>query len=218
MSRQCDTRAGGFLSAEDHETMKRAAADFELHVIEKFFDRSICRHLVEEIRRAETRAALTYGKGVSGLVEERTRNVSRATVSSASMTEVMTRLVEYLPRLRDYFGVPVSSIEEPQFLWYGPGDFFVAHQDGNTKLIQLESDRLRRISLSVFLNQQADSESPDCYSGGSLVFSDRLRGERRVIRGETGKLVAFRSELTHEITPIENGDRFAIVTWCRIVG
>ena len=95
----------------------------------------------------------------------------------------------------------------------------MAHQDGNTKLTRLESDQLRRISLSIFLNKQDDEESTaNCYSGGSLVFTDRATGDRRELRGETGKLVAFRSELTHEVTPIKSGDRFAIVTWCRIGG
>jgi predicted 2-oxoglutarate/Fe(II)-dependent dioxygenase YbiX len=191
---------------------------FDLHVVEEFFDRGTCRRLIEEIRRGETSAALTYGKGVSAVVDERTRNVSRTAVSSTSMIEVTRRLVEYLPRLRDHFDLPVSTIEEPQFLWYRSGSFFVAHQDGNTKLIQLESDRLRRISLSVFLNQQDEAGAPDCYSGGSLVFTDRMTGDRHDVQGQTGKLVAFRSELTHEVTPIESGDRFAIVTWCRIVG
>src|SRR4051812_43389620 len=71
---------------------------FDLHVVEEFFDRSTCRRLVAEIRLGETSAALTYGKGVSGVVDERTRKVSRAAVSSALMTEVTTRLVEFLPR------------------------------------------------------------------------------------------------------------------------
>ena len=190
---------------------------FDLHVVEEFFDHSTCRRLIEGIRRGETGAALTYGSSDSGVVAERVRKVSRATVSSALITEVTTRVVEYLPRLRDHFDLPVTTIEEPQFLWYRPGDFFVAHQDGNTKMIQLESDRLRRVSLSIFLNQQDEAGLPNCYSGGSLVFRDRT-GERCETRGEPGKLVAFRSELTHEITPIESGDRFAIVTWCRIVG
>jgi predicted 2-oxoglutarate/Fe(II)-dependent dioxygenase YbiX len=72
--------------------------------------------------------------------------------------------------------------------------------------------------LTIFLNEQAHDELPDSYSGGSLVFTDRLTGDRCEMRGQTGKLVAFRSELTHEVTPINRGERFAIVTWCRIVG
>lgn len=190
---------------------------FDLHVVEKFFDESSCRSLVNEIRESGNSTAVVFGKSESGEFDERTRRVKRATVNNRAMAEVLSRLNGYLPQLRDYFGLPLGTVEEPQFLWYRPGDFFVAHQDGNTKLIQLESDRLRRVSVSIFLNRQSEGESAGCYDGGSLVFTDRTTDDRRVIRGETGKLVAFRSELTHEVTPVNQGDRFAIVTWYRIV-
>ena len=194
------------------------ADTIDLHIVENFFDISTCRHLIEEIRRSEHHSALTYGKSDRGTADERTRKVKRASLDSQIVDRVAAHLREHLTSLREYFGIPLRTIEEPQFLWYRPGDFFVAHQDGNTKLIQLESDRLRRISLSIFLNDQTNDELPDSYSGGSLVFTDRLTGDRRKVPGGTGKLVAFRSELTHEVTPIKRGERFAIVTWCRIVG
>lgn len=191
---------------------------FDLCVVENFFDEATCRCLINEIREAESGAALTFGRGDSGAVDEGARKVRSARLTSQTVDCVTSLVVEHLPRLREHFDIPVRSIEEPQFLWYRPGDYFVAHQDGNTKLIQLESDRLRRISLSIFLNEQANDELPESYSGGSLVFTDRLTGDRREMPGQTGKLVAFRSELTHEVTPIKRGERFAIVTWCRIVG
>jgi len=190
---------------------------FDLQIVEHFLDPERCRRLIDEIRQAETSNALTYGKRESGLVDERTRKVRQATLNSETKVSITTRLLDLLPRLRDRFDLPLSTIEEPQFLWYGPGDFFVAHQDGNTKLIRLDSDRLRRISVSVFLNHEGEVDSPDGYAGGSLIFTDRLTGDRCLVRGETGKLVAFRSELTHEVTPVICGDRFAIVTWCRVV-
>jgi predicted 2-oxoglutarate/Fe(II)-dependent dioxygenase YbiX len=190
---------------------------FDLHAVERFFDVGACRRLIDEIRRAETSTALTFGKSNSGSVDERARKVRSATLDSPTVAEVTARLLDYLPHLRDHFGFPLSTIEEPQFLWYGPGDFFVAHQDGNTKLIQLESDRLRRVSLSIFLNQQSSEDLPDSYTGGSLVFTDHATGNRCDVQGETGKLVAFRSELTHEVTPIKSGDRFAVVTWCQVM-
>jgi SM-20-related protein len=197
--------------------MSRAEDKFDLHVVENFFDLSTCQRLIDEIRLSETNTALALGKGEWGAVDERTRKVRRAALDSQTAAAVTSRLLDHLPHLRNHFDLPVSSIEDPQFLWYGPGDFFVAHQDGNTKLIQLDSDRLRRISVSIFLNRQSEDEEPDCYCGGSLIFTDRIKGDRCVMRGETGKLVAFRSELTHEVMPITSGDRFAIVTWCRIV-
>jgi SM-20-related protein len=190
---------------------------FHLHVVDEFFDHSTCRRLIDEIRRSETSTALTFGKNDSGYVDESTRKVKRAVLNPETTGWVTARLHEHLPSLRDYFEVRLSAIEEPQFLWYGPGDFFVAHQDGNTKLIQLESDRLRRTSLTIFLNSQSDDDSGESYSGGSLVFTDRLTGDVCEVRGKTGKLVAFRPELTHEVKPIKRGNRFTVVTWCRIV-
>ena len=190
---------------------------FDFHVVEEFFDHRTCRNLIDEIRRSETSAALTFVKHDSGYVDESTRKVKRAVLNLETTRWVTTRLHEHLPRLCEHFEVRLSAIEEPQFLWYGPGDFFVAHQDGNTKLIQLESDRLRRTSLTIFLNPQSDDDDEESYSGGSLVFTDRLTGDVCEIRGETGKLVAFRPELTHEVKPIQRGNRFTVVTWCRIV-
>ena len=195
-----------------------SADTIDLLVVKSFFDAGRCRHLIEAIRRAEHSSAITYGKSDSGTVDERARKVRRATLDSQIVNQVAAQLREHVTSLREYFDIPVETIEEPQFLWYRPGDFFVAHQDGNTKLIQLESDRLRRISLTIFLNDQANDESPESYSGGALVFTDLFSGDRREMPGEAGKLVAFRSELTHEVTPIKHGERFAIVTWCRIVG
>ena len=195
-----------------------SADTIDLHVVRNFFDLGTCRNLIEAIRRGEHNSALTYGQSDGGKVDERTRKVKRATLDSGVVDWVAAQLRDHLSSLQEYFDLPVKTIEEPQFLCYRPGDFFVAHQDGNTKLIQLESDRLRRISLSIFLNDQGNDELPESYSGGSLVFTDRFTGARREMPGETGKLVAFRSELTHEVTPIRHGERFAIVTWCRIVG
>ena len=103
----------------------------------------------------------------------------------------------------------LNECEEPQFLRYRAGDFFVAHQDGNTGLINLESDRLRRVSVTVLLNDHTD------YEGGALVFSDYRTGKRVEFAGEAGTLLAFRSETTHEVTPVKSGERYSIVTWFR---
>jgi len=197
--------------------MSCARDSFDFYVCGNFLDAASCNRLIDEIRRSEAGKAMTYGKGDAGSIDERTRRVRTALVSKDTIDKVSSRLSEHLPHLRSHFQIELDSFEEPQFLWYSPGDFFVAHQDGNTRLINLESDRLRRISVSIFLNREGEDEAPDCYSGGALVFSDRATDNRSVVRGETGKLVAFRSELTHEVTPIKSGNRFAVVTWCRIM-
>jgi SM-20-related protein len=91
--------------------------------------------------------------------------------------------------------------------------FFVAHQDGNTGPVNLDTDRTRRISVSIFLNHQSATAEPDTFGGGALVFSDWRSGKRQAAQVETGMMVAFHSEVTHEVTPVTHGDRFAIISW-----
>jgi predicted 2-oxoglutarate/Fe(II)-dependent dioxygenase YbiX len=99
-------------------------------------------------------------------------------------------------------------------LRYGVGDFFVAHQDGNTGLLRLDTE-LRRISLVIFLSRESESPQPDTYCGGSLLFTDFRADRKGSVAGEPGTLVAFRSETTHEVTPVTHGERYSIVSWFR---
>jgi SM-20-related protein len=94
-----------------------------------------------------------------------------------------------------------------------PGDFFVAHQDGNTGLLRLDTDHSRRISVSIFLNTQTEAPETDAYCGGSLVFLDWRNSREFKLSGEAGTLAAFRSETTHEVIPVTYGERYSIVSW-----
>lgn len=167
------------------------------------------------MRGSPISAALTYGKGEAA-VDDRVRRASRITPSTETIQYVTRRLEEHRQNLEKHFGVALSECEEPQFLYYRVGDFFVAHQDGNTGLINLESDRRRRVSVTVFLNHQSTEPRTDSYCGGSLVFSDWRNNARQEVPGEAGMLVAFRSETTHEVTPVTCGARYAIVSWYRL--
>ena len=158
------------------------------------------------------RAAPTYGKGEAE-VDERVRRVRRVSVSEESVAFVSRRLEDERTSMANHFGISLDSCELPQFLCYRVGDFFVAHQDGNTGLVNLDTDRTRRISVSVFLNNQSATPEPDTYGGGALVFSDWRTGKRHEVYGEAGMLVAFRSELTHEVTQVTQAERFAVVSW-----
>jgi predicted 2-oxoglutarate/Fe(II)-dependent dioxygenase YbiX len=120
---------------------------------------------------------------------------------------VIDTLESVRERLSDYFRIPLASFEEPQFLRYKEGDYFVAHQDGNTPSI-FDDSRHRRVSLIVFLSD------PASYSGADLLFHTSFT-ERVTVPAPRGTAVAFRSELTHEVTPLVTGERYTIVTWYR---
>jgi SM-20-related protein len=113
--------------------------------------------------------------------------------------------------LENHFGVELNELEEPQFLHYRPGDFFVAHQDGNTPLIRDET-LARKGSVIIFLNDQGEG-----YEGGSLVMHGKYPDweYRQDATAAAGTLIAFRSETTHEVLPVTRGERFTIVSWLR---
>ncbi len=186
---------------------------FDLHLVRGFFDAETCRELIAELRRSPAAAAVTYGQGEAGSVSERVRKVERLMPPKETVEHVTRRLVEYREKVREHFRISLSGCEEPQFLRYRVGDFFVAHQDGNTGLVRLDTDQSRRISISVFLNRQSEAPETDCYCGGSLVFSDWRASRQLRLAGETGTLVAFRSETTHEVIPVTHGERYSIVSW-----
>ena len=189
---------------------------FDLYIIRNFFDAETCLQIIEEMRQSSLAPAPTYGKGDSS-VDERVRRVNQASVTQESVAFVGYRLEKQRAAMARHFGIGLASFEEPQFLCYRVGDFFVAHQDGNTGLVNLDTDRSRRVSVSVFLNNQSAESQPETYSGGSLVFSDWRTQSREEVLGEAGMLVAFPSETTHEVIPVTHGERYAVVTWylCR---
>ena len=77
------------------------------------------------------------------------------------------------------------------------------------------SSRFRRVSAVIFLNRQSEGPLPGSYAGGSLMLHGPYTGpELRVaMPALPGSLIAFRSETTHEVTPVTRGERFTIVSW-----
>ena len=125
-----------------------------------------------------------------------------------------------MDQVAQHFAVKLSEYEDPQFLRYQVGDFFVAHQDGNTGMLRLDTDR-RLVSTVIFLSREAETsleEGENLYRGGSLVFTNYRAAPERAkfqVRAEPGTLIAFRSETTHEVTPVTHGLRYSIVSWYR---
>lgn len=186
---------------------------FDLLLVASFLDPETCRELITEMRFSPAAPAVTYGQGGPGSVNERVRRVERLMPSTETVERVTRRLIDYRQKVGEHFGISLSGCEEPQFLRYRVGDFFVAHQDGNTGLMRLDTDRSRRISISIFLNRQTEAPEKGAYCGGSLVFSDWRAGREFRLDGETGTLGAFRSETTHEVIPVTHGERYSIVSW-----
>lgn len=190
-------------------------AGFDLYLIRSFFDVETCEEFITEMCRSRAGAATVYGRGESGSVDERVRKAARLVPSPKTVERVRQRLLECREEVVEHFGVSLDRCEEPQFLRYRLGDFFVAHQDGNTGMLLSDREQSRKISIVIFLNRQCEAAEKDGYCGGSLAFSDWRSPNRKDfhLSGEAGTLVAFRSEITHEVLPVTHGERYSIVSW-----
>ncbi len=197
-------------------TPSEAAACFNLYLIRSFFDARTCGEMVAEFSRAPAGPATVRGYGREGSIDERVRKATLITPSPETLEVVRRRLLEAREEVGAHFRVSLGRCEDPQFLRYRVGDFFVAHQDGNTGMLLSDREQSRKVSVVIFLNRQSESPEADSYGGGSLVFTEwrptRRRG-RYGLAGEAGTLVAFPSETTHEVTPVTRGERYSIVSW-----
>ena len=166
-----------------------------------------CDLLVDALRGAGGGHAPVYGAGAQPAVQP-SRRTTRLFPTPDARSSVFDTFEGVRERLCEHFRVPLANFEEPQFLLYKEGDYFVAHQDGNTPAI-FDDSRHRRVSLILFLSD------PASYSGADLRFHTSFT-ERVTIPATRGTAVAFRSELTHEVTPLVAGERYTVVTWYRI--
>jgi SM-20-related protein len=169
-----------------------------------------------EMAAAEGDPATVLGSTPAHRLPSSARKATRIAVSQAVRSAVMELLGGLRPRFEAHFGRPLGGLEEPQFLRYVPGDYFVAHQDGNTPLVHDES-RFRKVSVVIFLSAQSERPAPETFSGGSLVVHGPVAGPEPplTIAPAPGTLVAFPSETTHEVLPVTHGERLSIVSWYR---
>ena len=188
-------------------------AHFKLFLLPNFLDADECASLRAELKDAPITQAPVYIEGTEGTIHETVRK----TTSLHPVEETFSRLHERLSlqksALENHFGLTLKDCERPQFLRYEPGDFFVRHQDGNTKQLDFDHLRVRRISIVVFLSGHSVEPQLNCYCGGALNFYD---GPKQYdLFGETGLLVAFTADTFHEVSPVTNGERFTAITWFR---
>ena len=192
----------------------RVTAGPDLFVERGFLDTAALARVFAAARASGGRPATVYGRGDSGAVEERVRRTTRLSPPAEVAGLVRRLLLSRLRAAEAHFGRTLSELEEPQFLRYGEGDFFVAHQDGNTGLLRSERED-RKVSLVIFLNNRSETPCPDAYGGGSLVLHPRGALGPVRLSGEAGTLVAFPAETTHEVEPVTRGERCTIASWYR---
>jgi predicted 2-oxoglutarate/Fe(II)-dependent dioxygenase YbiX len=171
-----------------------------------------------EMRASDHEEARIYDKEFNHLVNEIKRRTRRVKVCDQIREMVKERLLELAPVFEQRFAVEVTDCQDPTFLIYRPGDFFEPHQDYSPKSSAPETIARRLISAVVFLNDEGTFEKEGEFTGGSLAFYGLLKDPRCQqigipVKARAGLLVAFRSDVFHQVTPVMKGERFSIVSW-----
>lgn len=190
-------------------------AKLGVYVAKNFFDTASCARYRTEARAATGEKA-TIGGDPGGLeVDETVRRATAVTVGTSTLASVEARLQALKPLLETHFKVSLAGCEEPQFLTYKPGDFYIPHTDKSGPSTTFAQ---RKVTVVIFLNGEADTPGRNSYGGGSLTLYgliDKPRWKKYgfPLVGKTGLLIAFRADVLHEVLPVTHGNRQTIVTW-----
>lgn len=145
--------------------------------------------------------------------QPRVRNASLVEPGRQVIRQIENRLEGCRERVGASLQLDLGEREGPGFIRYPAGGYYRAHVDCGVDP-QWPAARRRAASIVLFLN----SSGPDGgdFEGGRLrLFSS---DEAIDVIPEAGLLVAFPSDVLHEVTPVERGTRDTIVDWFYISG
>ncbi len=185
---------------------------------DSFLNPSLCSRVCKEMHSSTVLEPARVTERDREIVREEARSTRVVRVSDATNAEVMGFLRAEGPELSKYFGIELSHFEEPQYLRYGPGDYFHAHTDSSDHPDVPAYIRDRKVSLVLFMNAAAAEPGAGSFGGAEFILYDLLPGPAWAGRGfsvdaEAGLLVGFRSETLHEVNPVLHGERFTTVAW-----
>jgi len=187
-----------------------------LFVVKDFFDAEVCARLRAEAQSARASQASVVRD--TTLIDETSRRTKELAVSTSTTSFTKERLLGIKTGLENHFQLKLVGCESPQFLAYGPGDFFSLHQDSSQETYKPQYVKERKVSVVVFLNRQTEKPESVSYCGGSLTLYGLIQnpGWEKYgfpLGGQAGLLVAFRSDILHEVEEVSGGERYTIVSW-----
>jgi len=156
------------------------------------------------IRAAMDAGAATLAEIVADdyRVDEEARRAFDVEVGDDVINEVQHAIGRIRPEIAEVFGIALRGDEGPGFLRYRIGGFYRRHLDFSP---EWDERFPRRISVVVFLT----SAGEQCEGGSLRVYLPEVRE----VAPRAGTLVAFRSEVPHEVLPVTSGVRDVVVDW-----
>lgn len=189
-----------------------------LYTEEEFLDRPTCELIKAGMRAGEHARAKIYDREWNNVEDAGYRSTLKVKVGGGLDSLVRERLLDLRAHLGRRFGVEVNDCQRLTFLIYKPGDYFEPHKDNSRQSDAPDFIRARQVSAVIFLSDEDAGGETGEYAGGSLGFYGLLKDPRCAhlgipVKGRAGLLVAFRSDVVHQVTPVARGERFTIVSW-----
>lgn len=176
-----------------------------------FMARDDCQAIMQEMHEMPRKQSQVYNVKHGNQVDVTIRKTDLSKVSEQTYMRIMQTYMELKPQLEAFFNMPLLGIEVPEFLYYSAGSFFTTHHD----VIDLHTNP-RKISTILFLNQQEKEGQEGQYTGGELCLyglHELFKDKGIAMPSSQGLLLAFRSEVMHEVKPILSGTRCSLVVW-----
>jgi predicted 2-oxoglutarate/Fe(II)-dependent dioxygenase YbiX len=185
-----------------------------IYIAPGFLDPETCGCLRAAMDRGVAEPAEVLDHGASLDLEARRATAIEIDLAVAAVVDA--RLDAARPAIADYYKVVLRRREGSAFLRYGPGGFYGRHRDFAVDA-GWQGAAERRVSLVTFLNTADSVSSAGEFSGGELVIHlPEAAGQDPqtcCIAPRQGCLVAFPSDLLHEVQPVTAGVRDVVVDW-----
>lgn len=189
---------------------------FGLFASPDFLDEDLRRRIGAAMDEAARVDGTVGTGGAEFAVDPGYRRTKVVDVDEALREAVRARLLAAKPAIEAHYQLPLADCQRPQFLAYGPGDFYKPHRDANPS--GASGSRARLVSAVLFLNAVAETPTPGAYGGGALTFYGWLtdpagRDVGLPLEPAPGLLITFPSETLHAVAPVTHGERRTLVSW-----
>jgi predicted 2-oxoglutarate/Fe(II)-dependent dioxygenase YbiX len=160
-------------------------------------------------------AEVLHGAADALAVSADVRRAWEVTLPDHLEEDLLARIEGLRPELEHWCGRPLARCGGLVALRYPPGAFYRTHRDAASSPDQQGLHR-RAVSIVVFINSGGNAATAE-FRGGALRLYELLdEGEEDAgldLQPEAGTLLAFPSSLLHEVTVVEEGQRYTVVTW-----
>lgn len=143
--------------------------------------------------------------------DEGARRALEIEVDAATLRQVEEQIENLRLPLERFFETTLGSREGAGLLRYTAGGFYGLHRDRGD-VAEWPGAARRRIAVVLFLNTSRDADAAGEFTGGTLrIYPDE--GAPLDVQPREGLVVAFPADLVHEVTPVREGVRDAVVDW-----